>query len=54
MVKLATDPALRARMGQAARQRVKECFNWDKKGDLINQIYLTVKTGNQVERPLAS
>jgi len=54
MVKLATDPELRARMGQAARQRVKESFDWDKKGDLIDQMYLTMKTGDKLDHPLTS
>jgi len=39
MVKLATDPALRARMGQAARQRLKEHFSWDRKASLMMEIY---------------
>jgi len=51
MVKLATDPALRARMGQAARPRVREHFNWDKKCDFMMRIYRSVsnmKTEPQV------
>jgi len=26
-------------MGEAARKRVSESFDWDKKGELINKIY---------------
>jgi len=54
MLKLATDPDLRARMGKAGRQRIQDDFSCDKKGDLINQMYLTVKTGNKVDHPLNS
>jgi len=39
MLKLATDPDLRARMAQAARQRVKEHFSWDRKAILMMEIY---------------
>ena len=38
MLRLAEDPELRVRMGQASRQRVKEDFNWGKKGDSMHQI----------------
>lgn len=54
LLKLATDPDLRARMGKAGRQRIQDDFSCDKKGDLINQMYLTVKTGNKVDHPLNS
>jgi glycosyltransferase involved in cell wall biosynthesis len=39
LVRLAQDPALRIRMGCAARERVEEHFNWDKKGDWLAGIY---------------
>ena len=39
MVKLATDPALGSRMGDAARERVKQYFAWDKKGELALELY---------------
>jgi len=52
--KLATDPELRARMGKAGRQRIQDDFSWDKKGDLIDQMYLTVTTGDKVDQPLTS
>lgn len=37
--RLATDPALRARLGRAARQRVKDRFAWDEKGEFLATIY---------------
>jgi glycosyltransferase involved in cell wall biosynthesis len=37
--KLASDPELRARLGSAARKRVEEHFDWDKKGLLIAELY---------------
>ena len=39
MLKLATDPALGSRMGDAARERVKQYFAWDKKGELTLELY---------------
>jgi glycosyltransferase involved in cell wall biosynthesis len=39
MLRLARDPALRASMGQAARQRVEREFDWDRKVDRILQLY---------------
>lgn len=39
MLRLAQDPDLRARMGEAARKRVMEQFDWDKKGELIQRLY---------------
>ena len=37
--RLAQDPALRARLGKAARARVAEYFDWDKKGEWIREVY---------------
>jgi glycosyltransferase involved in cell wall biosynthesis len=42
MSRLAHDPALRRAMGEAGRQRVAESFSWDKKGELIQEIYQEV------------
>ncbi len=39
MEKLAADPDLRRRMGEAGQQRVVEDFAWDKKGDRLNELY---------------
>jgi glycosyltransferase involved in cell wall biosynthesis len=39
MERLANDPNLRKRMGESARQRVRENFYWDRKGDFINELY---------------
>jgi len=36
---LARDPDLRARMGEAARQRVLESFTWEKKAEAMLEIY---------------
>lgn len=40
MVRLASDPDLRARMGRAARRRVEEHFSWERKGGQIDGFYL--------------
>jgi glycosyltransferase involved in cell wall biosynthesis len=39
MLRLAEDPVLRVRMGQASRQRVKEYFDWDEKGLFMTRLY---------------
>jgi glycosyltransferase involved in cell wall biosynthesis len=42
MLRLVHDQALRARMGEAARHRVAEYFDWDRKGEWIRDIYQEV------------
>ena len=37
--KLAGDPGLRRAMGEAGRQRVRETFDWDKRGERMMEIY---------------
>jgi glycosyltransferase involved in cell wall biosynthesis len=39
MVTLAKDPDLRIRMGQAGKERVREAFDWNKKGQFFSQVY---------------
>ncbi|MEW5859280.1 MAG: glycosyltransferase family 4 protein, partial [Cyanobacteriota bacterium] len=39
MTRLAEDPALRVRMGQAGQKRVKEVFDWDLKERLLLNLY---------------
>jgi glycosyltransferase involved in cell wall biosynthesis len=43
MTRLARDPDLRIRLGSAARQRVEEHFDWDKKGVFMANIYGVLK-----------
>jgi glycosyltransferase involved in cell wall biosynthesis len=50
MARLASDPCLRIRLGTAARQRVQEHFDWDKKGVLMMEIYRRAM-GRAEERP---
>jgi glycosyltransferase involved in cell wall biosynthesis len=40
--RLASDPALRARLAEAGRQRVEEHFNWNRKGSEMAGIYAAV------------
>jgi glycosyltransferase involved in cell wall biosynthesis len=40
--KLAADPALRQRMGEAGRRRVWERFDWDKRGEEMMELYRQV------------
>jgi glycosyltransferase involved in cell wall biosynthesis len=42
---LAASPALRQTMGEAARRRVHEHFDWDKRGERMMEIYGKVKSG---------
>lgn len=39
ILKLANDPELRKRMGEAGRMRVMEHYTWDKKGEFIKEVY---------------
>jgi len=39
MIKLASDPLYRSRLGQASRERVAEYFNWEKNGQHLVHIY---------------
>jgi glycosyltransferase involved in cell wall biosynthesis len=42
--KLADDPALRQKMGNAGRQYVRERFDWDRRGEQMMEIYRRLKT----------
>jgi starch synthase len=46
--KLAGDPVLCRKMGEAGRNRVREQFDWDKRGEQMMEIYREVagKSGN--------
>ncbi len=39
MKRLAGDSSLGRRMGEAARKRASDFFDWDKKGEWLNKIY---------------
>jgi glycosyltransferase involved in cell wall biosynthesis len=39
MERLARDPGLRARMARACRERVREQFNWERKGNQLSALY---------------
>lgn len=39
LLKLANDPELRNKMGEAGRRRVMEHYTWEKKGEFIKEIY---------------
>ncbi|GJD15555.1 glycosyl transferase group 1 [Rivularia sp. IAM M-261] len=42
MSKLATNPELRLRMGEAGRKRVKESYSWEFKGQFLTRLYKEV------------
>ncbi len=39
LLKLAQDPELRKKMGEAGRKRVEEHYTWEKKGEFIRKVY---------------
>jgi glycosyltransferase involved in cell wall biosynthesis len=39
LLKLANDPEMRKRLGEAGRKRVEEYYTWEKKGEFIKEIY---------------
>jgi glycosyltransferase involved in cell wall biosynthesis len=49
MVHLARDPSYRTRLGQAARTRVAEHFNWEKNGQHVANIYQELFTSRAAE-----
>lgn len=51
MSSLACDPALCARLGQAARQRVQDDFNWSKKGEQMTAFYREVAGVHSPSQP---
>lgn len=46
MLRLAQNPELCRRMGEAARRRVAEVFDWERKGEHIREIYQEVMARN--------
>ena len=42
---LLANPALRARMGAAGRERVKQLFTWDRCVDRLNQLHELTRSG---------
>ena len=51
MRRLADDPALLDRLGEAGRKRVLSHFTWDQKFDLADKIYRKVSQGNGLSAP---
>lgn len=49
---LARDPQLRARMGAAGRQRVREQFSWQRKGELLNEVYSQILRESPAATPV--
>jgi glycosyltransferase involved in cell wall biosynthesis len=47
LLRLIRDPELRARLSLAGRQRVKEVFCWNRKGEWINEAYATANVANR-------
>jgi glycosyltransferase involved in cell wall biosynthesis len=49
--KLAGDPELRIRFGRAARKRAEVDFAWERKGEWMNRVYLSVKETAPIPNP---
>lgn len=47
ILKLADNPDLRKKMGEAGRKRVEEVYIWDKKGEFIRESYFEVLNKNK-------
>ncbi len=47
MVVLANDPRLRARLGQAGKDRVASQYSWERRGELLSGLYRTIAGGSQ-------
>ena len=54
MVRLARDPQLRQRMGQAGRLRVQAEFDWERKVDQMLRVYTAARTGERLPRTVPS
>jgi glycosyltransferase involved in cell wall biosynthesis len=52
--RLAAEPALRLRLGEAGRRRVAEDFSWEKKGEWMSQIYPRARNEFGTSRPTAT
>jgi glycosyltransferase involved in cell wall biosynthesis len=51
MLKLAADPVLRRRLGEAGRKKAVDVFDWQRKVDRILEIYLRTATRNADQPP---
>jgi len=51
MALLAEDPRLRARMGQAGKDRVASKYAWEQKGELVSALYRRIAEAHAVLSP---
>jgi glycosyltransferase involved in cell wall biosynthesis len=51
MTALGTNPDLRHAMGEAGRERVRDEYIWEKKGDRLDALYTSVLTGTPTPAP---
>jgi glycosyltransferase involved in cell wall biosynthesis len=49
--RLIEDPELRSRMGRAGAVRAREVFDWDRKGDWMNELYRQIRVGPSTAKP---
>lgn len=53
MIRLASDPALREKMGAAGRRKIEEQYDWQRKVDRILELYRTVSDEIRMTREVA-
>lgn len=51
LLKLANNPDLRKKMGEAGRKRIAEYYSWDKKGEFIRKLYESVLNNESTSCP---
>jgi glycosyltransferase involved in cell wall biosynthesis len=51
LLKLAKEPDLRKKMGEAGKRRVEDYYNWDKKGEFIKRLYHSVLNNENIVHP---
>lgn len=47
LARLGRDPQLRAKLSLGGRQRVKEVFSWNRKGEWMNEVYATTNVASR-------
>ena len=52
LYRLAKDRPLRQKMGQAAKQRIREAYDWDRKGEQMQKLYELVTRAESSRTPV--
>lgn len=49
LYKLAKEPILRRKLGEAAKERIREAYDWDRKGEQIERLYELVMSEGKLQ-----